>query len=168
MMMNLTFNEVAKYEPGIIRDLLFSCYEQILDNDLQEQFRQFDQDVFENLGTVGACTFITTIGRQIIGMGSYDPRQAPELGIIGHNCILPEQQGNGYGKRQILEIIRRLKFRHIKRATVTTSEHPFFKPACAMYLACGFSELERKQENPQNMYKKIHYEMELGVIVKEC
>ena len=141
--MNLIFNEVAKYEPGIIRDLLFASYARILDDGLQEQFLQFDRDVFENLGTVGACTFITTLGRQIIGMASYDPRQAPELGIIGHNCILPEQQGRGYGKQQILEIIRRLKLRYIKRATATTSEHPFFKPACRMYLSCGFDEVEK-------------------------
>ena len=158
---NLTFNEVAKYESGIIRDLLFACYEQILDDGLQEQFLQFDRDVFENLGTVGACTFITTLDRQIIGMASYDPRQAPELGIIGHNCILSENQGKGYGKQQILEIIRRIKSRRIKRIAVTTSEHPFFEPACRMYLSCGFAEVERKQEHLDDLHKKIHYEMEL-------
>jgi GNAT superfamily N-acetyltransferase len=161
MTSNLIFNEVAKYESGIIRDLLFTCYEQILDDGLQEQFRQFDRNVFENLGTVGACSFITTLGRQIIGMASYDPRKSPELGIIGHNCILPEQQERGYGKQQVLETIRRLKLRNIKRATVTTSEHPFFKPARAMYLSCGFLEIEKKREHPRDQYKKIHYEMEL-------
>ena len=155
MTTDLTFNEIAKYEPGIICDLLFACYEQILDDGLQEQFLQFDRDVFENLGTVGACTFITALGRQIIGMASYDPRQAPELGIIGHNCILPEQQGKGYGKQQILEIIRRLKLRHIRRATAMTSEHPFFTPACRMYLSCGFAEVEREQEYSNDHHKKI-------------
>ena len=134
-MMDHTFNEVAKYEPGIIRDLLFACYEQILDDELREKFLQFDRDVFENLGTVGACTFITTLNRQIIGMASYNPRQVPELGIIGHNCILPEQQGNGYGKRQILEVIRRLKLLGVRRISVSTSEHPFFEPAWKMYLS---------------------------------
>lgn len=160
-MMNLIFNEVAKYEPGIICDLLFASYAEILDEYLQEQFRQFDRDVFENLGTVGACTFITTLGREIIGMASYDPRQAPEQGMIGHNCILPEHQGNGYGKQQVLEVIRRLKSRHVKHIIVTTAEHPFFEPACRMYLSCGFIEFERKKKRPQDLYKSIYYGMEL-------
>jgi GNAT superfamily N-acetyltransferase len=162
MEMNLIFNEVAKYEAGIIRDLLFASYADILDEDLQWQFRQFDRDVFENLGTVGACTFITTLDREIIGMASYDPRQAPELGIIGHNCILPEHQGKGYGRQQILEIIRRLKSRYVRHIAAVTSEHPFFKPACRMYLSCGFAEVEKKREHPHGLYKKINYEMELS------
>lgn len=161
MAMNLTFNEIAKYEPGIIRDLLFASYAEILDQDLQEQFRQFDREVFENPDTVGACTFITTIDSDIIGMASYDPRQAPKMGIIGHNCILPEHQEKGYGRQQILEIIRRLKARHIRRAAVTTSKHPFFGPACRMYLSCGFSELENKRKNPKDRYKTVYFEMDL-------
>jgi GNAT superfamily N-acetyltransferase len=161
MAINLIFNEIAKYEPGIIRDLLFASYAEILDQDLQEQFRQFDREVFENPGTVGACTFITTSGSDIVGMVSFDPRHAPELGIIGHNCILPDHQGKGFGKQQIIEILRRLKVRHIKRATVTTSENPFFEPARRMYLSCGFIETERKQKQPQDIYKIIYYEMNL-------
>jgi len=158
----LIFNEVAKYEVGIIRELMFASYAEILDEDLQEQFRQFDREVFENLGTIGACTFITTLDREIIGMSSYDPRQAPELGIVGHNCILPEHRGNGYGKQQVLEIVRRLKSRCIKRVAVTTSEHPFFDPARAMYRSCGFAEVEKKREYSHDLHKKIHYEMELS------
>ena len=162
MTTDITFNEVAKYEPGLICDLLFAGYAEILDDDLREQFRQFDRDVFENLGTIGACTFITTLGRGIAGMASYDPRQAPGLGIIGHNCILPKHQRNGYGKLQILEIIRRLKSRDIKRMVAMTSEHPFFKPACRMYLSCGFIELQKKRKQPQDLYETIYYEMDLS------
>ena len=159
--MNLTFNETSKYEPGIIRDLLFTSYAEILDKDLQEQFRRFDSEVFENPDTVGACTFITTSGSDIIGMASYDPRPAPELAIIGHNCILPNHQGKGYGKQQIHEILRRLKARHIRHAAVTTSERSFFKPARLMYQSCGFTELKRERKNPNDTHKTIYYEMDL-------
>jgi GNAT superfamily N-acetyltransferase len=158
---DLIFNKVAKYEPGVIRDLLFASYAEILDDYLRNQFRTFDRDVFENPDTVGACTFITTLGKEIVGMASYDPRQAPELGIIGHNCVLPEQQGNGYGKQQVIEIIRRLKLMHVRRIIVTTAEHPFFEPACRMYLSCGFVEFDRKKKHPQDLYKSIFYGMEL-------
>ena len=161
MATNLTFNEIVKYEHGIICDLLFASYAEILDKDLREQFQQFDKDVFENTDTVGACTFITTLNSDIIGMASYDPRQAPELGIIGHNCILPEYQKNGYGKQQILEIIRRLRSRAVTRAVLSTSEHPFFGPARKMYLSCGFVEFETKRDHPQDLYRTIHYKMKL-------
>lgn len=162
MATDITFNEIAKYEPGIIADLLLASYAKVLDRDLREKFRQFDHDAFENLGTIGACTFIATLGTEIIGMASYDPRRAPELGRIGHNCILPENQGKGYGKQQILEIIRRLKSRHIRRIEATTSEHPFFKPACRMYLSCGFAECRRKLKHPHDLHETIYYEMELS------
>ena len=104
--MNLIFTQSTKFKLGIIRRLLTTCYADILDRKLIEQFEQFDRDVFENPGTVGACTFVTALGPDVVGMASYDPRQAPEQGLIGHNCILPEYQRKGYGKRQILEVIR--------------------------------------------------------------
>lgn len=157
----LTFNEITQHKSGIICDLLSASYAQILNQNLQDQFRQFDRDVFENPDTVGACTFITTLDSELTGMASFDPRQAPELGIIGHNCILPGHQRNGYGKQQILEIIRRLKIRDIKRATVTTLENPFFIPAHRMYLSCGFTELKTERKNPNDTYKTIYYEMKL-------
>ena len=148
--MGLIFTQSSEYKSGSIYRLLSICYAGILDDELNEQFRQFDREVFENVETVGACTFITTLNSDIIGMASYDPRQAPKLGIIGHNCILPENQKKGYGKQQILEVIKRLKLRDIIRATVSTSEHPFFEPARKMYLSCGFTELKRKRKCPKD------------------
>lgn len=159
---NLIFNEVKKYEPGTIFRLLSECHVEILDQQLQDKLRQFDCEVFENPETVGKCTFVTTLGTDIVGMASYDPRQAPELGKIGYNCILPGHQKKGYGKRQVLEMLRRLRKFGVRRVAVFTSEHPFFEPARKMYLSCGFSELDRQQKEPQDIYKIIHYEMELS------
>ena len=160
-MTGLIFNKIDKYEPGIICRLLSLSYEEILDRQLQQQFEQFDKDVSDNPDTVGACTFITTLGSEIIGMASYDPRQAPEQAIMGHNCVLPRYRQNGYGRQQILEIIRRLKLKGVSRILVSTSEHPFFEPAQKIYLSCGFTEVERKEEQPQDQYKTIYYELKL-------
>ena len=159
--MSLIFSQCTEYESGIICRLLSVCYVGIMDRELTEQFQQFDREIFENPATVGACTLITTLSSDIVGMASYDPRQAPMLGIIGHNCILPKHQKKGYGKQQILEVIKRLKSRGIIRVTVSTSEHPFFEPACKMYLSCGFTELERKRKRPKDLYRTIYYGMEL-------
>lgn len=160
-MMNLKFIQSTKYKPGMICRLLTTCYANILDQKLTDQIRRFDRDVFENPDTVGVCTFITTLNSDVIGMASYDPRQAPERGIIGHNCILPEHQRRGYGKQQILEVVKRLRSRAIRRVVVSTTEHPFFEPARKMYLSCGFIESERKREHSQDLYRKIYYEKEL-------
>jgi len=162
MAISLIFNETENYEPRTIFGLLCASYAEILNMDLEKQFRQFGQGIFEHPDTVGACTFITTLGSEIVGMASYDPRQAPILGIIGHNCILPEYQRKGYGKQQILEVIRRLKSKDVARAIVSTSEQPFFEPAHKMYLSCGFTELERKLKYPHDFYRTIYYGMELG------
>jgi GNAT superfamily N-acetyltransferase len=164
-MISLIFTQSTRYEPGIIYRLLSTCYADILDKELAGKLRQFDQEVFEHPDTVGACTFVTILNSDIIGMASYDPRQAPELGIIGHNCILPEHRRKGYGKQQIVEVIRRLRSRAVRCAVVSTSEHPFFEPARKMYLSCGFAESQRKRECPQDLYRTIYYGMEL---TNEC
>ncbi|MBN2181833.1 MAG: GNAT family N-acetyltransferase [Sedimentisphaerales bacterium] len=159
--MNLKFNDTSEYKSGAICSLLAESYAEIIDQKLKEQFLQFDREVFEKPETVGACTFIAALGADVIGMASYDPRRAPELGIIGHNCILPKYRRKGYGRQQILEIIRRLKAIGVRLVAVSTSEHSFFMPARKMYLSCGFSELEKRQKNPHDVYERIYYEIKL-------
>lgn len=161
MASNLIFNEVTKYKPGTVYRLLSDCYVEILDQQLQDQFQKFDQAVFLYPETVGNCTFITTLDSEIAGMASYDPRQAPELGIIGHNCVLPEHRRKGYGKQQIQEVVRRLKMTGVRRVCVSTSEHSFFEPARRMYLSCGFFESAMQRKDPEDMYKTVYYEIEL-------
>jgi GNAT superfamily N-acetyltransferase len=157
----LIFNKIDEYEPGIICRLLSLSYEEMLDKQLKRQFQQFDKNVFDNPDTIGACTFITSLDADIAGMASYDPRQAPKQATIGHNCVLPQYRRNGYGRQQILEIIKRLKLRNVSRILVSTSEHPFFEPAQIIYHSCGFTELERKKRQPRDKYKTIYYELKL-------
>nr|AQS28971.1 hypothetical protein [uncultured archaeon] len=94
-------------------------------------------------------------------MGSYDPRQGPEFGIIGDNCILPKFRGNGYGKKQIEEILKRFRERKFRNARVSTSEHPFFISAQKMYPSIGFNETRRFKKKPDSKYRDIEYEMKL-------
>ena len=155
MMEIITFTPITEHEPGIIFSLLSQSYAPIWNDKLEETMRKFDREVFENPDTVGACTFITYLDGRAIGMASYDPRGGPESAIIGHNCILPDYQGRGFGCRQIAEIIRCLKARHFVKVTVTTSDHPFFIPAQKMYQACGF------QQRPDSECQTIKYGLEL-------
>ncbi|MBC8481766.1 MAG: GNAT family N-acetyltransferase [Planctomycetes bacterium] len=157
----LKFKQIAEYEPGIIFSLLKKSYEKVWNDKLEQSLRDSDKEVFENPDTVGACIFISTLNGKAVGMASWDPRQGPEVGIIGHSCVLPEFQGRGFGKEQINEILRRFKLNGFAKVLVTTGEEPFFKPARKMYLSCGFKETKRYDSCYNPPYKSIDYEIEL-------
>ena len=161
----LTFEPIIHYQVGTVASLLLQSYAELLSDPLwegeQERFIQADSEVFANPDTVGKCIFATCLRDALIGFASFDPRQKPELGIIGYNCILPEFRGNGYGKQQILEVLSRFKSRGIRKAVVSKSEHPFFLPAQRMYLSCGFQENKRYVGGPDPRYRLIEYERDL-------
>ena len=122
---------------------------------LQEKIRQFDGDVTAHPETVGACTFIACLHGKPIGMASFDPRQHPERGIIGWNCVVPAYQGKGFGTRQILELLRLFRELGFRRAWVTTADEEFFVPAQRTYEACGFVRVRKTEAS------NIEYEFEL-------
>ena len=132
MSSGLQFTSPTEPEPGTVFALLSRSWRPLWNPELEDNLRRFDREVYESPETVGACTFITCLGDQPIGMASYDPRQGPERGIIGYNCIVPVHQRKGYGRRQIREILRIFRRRHIRKAWVTTSEAEFFIPAQGM------------------------------------
>ncbi|MHC4124608.1 MAG: GNAT family N-acetyltransferase, partial [Planctomycetota bacterium] len=94
----LKFEPITKYDKGFVFSLLSQSFAELWNDELEEKIKQFDREVFENPDTVGACTFISTLNGEAMGMASWDPRQGPEVGIIGYNCILPEYQSRGFGK----------------------------------------------------------------------
>ena len=164
----LTFDSITKQNTGTIAALLMESYEELLSTgqqfwqDQKESWVRFDAEAFDNLTTIGQCIFITHLNGDTIGFSSFDPRCGPSFGIIGHNCILPKFRGQGFGKNQIYETLRRLRLRSIRKAIVSTSEHPFFIPAQKMYLSCGFQVTKRYPGEPQLAYQIIEYEMILS------
>ena len=157
----LLFHPAGRYEPGTVHSILASCYADILDSAFESRLREFDRDVFENPDTVGVCTLISSVDSDIVGLVSYDPRQGPHVGIIGHNGILPAYQQKGYGTQQIMEILRIFRARGFDQARVSTSEHPFFRPARRMYEACGFRECRSTEGSDKGPYRVIYYERSL-------
>jgi RimJ/RimL family protein N-acetyltransferase len=163
----IIFTSISQHKAGTIAFLLHQTYAEILITDQRywegetRNWTQFDREVFENPETVGKCVFVTCLNDDAIGFASFDPRQKPELGIIGHNCILPGFRGKGYGKQQIHETLDRMRAIGMRRAVVSTSEHPFFLPAQRMYLACGFQEKLRYRGGPDPRYRVIEFERDL-------
>ncbi|MFX1572628.1 MAG: GNAT family N-acetyltransferase [Promethearchaeota archaeon] len=164
--MVLAFKEFTAYKEGLIYSLLKRSYEELtaempdLASKWQQEWKIYDKKIFQFPKTIGASGFITMYNEKIIGFGSYDLRQGPELGIVGHNCILPEYRGNGFGKAQILKIISIFKELGVKKVKVTTGEHPFFSLAQKMYDSCGFKETCRY--NSQDLeFRQIDYILEI-------
>ena len=128
--MKLRFTPPLDQQPGLIASMLKQSYADLVEFDQEHwgpevsKWEQFDREVFENPKTVGSCVFLSWSDDQLVGFGSYDPRQKPEFGIVGHNCVLPAFRGRGFGKEQIREILRRFRSKGIKRAKVMTNEHP--------------------------------------------
>jgi GNAT superfamily N-acetyltransferase len=162
MAARLLFRPAVQYEPGTVCSILASCYAGILDPAFENRLREFDRDVFRNADTIGRCALITSVDNDIVGLVSYDPRQGPHFGIIGHNGILPPYRGRGYGTRQIMEVLRIFRARGFDRARVSTSEHPFFGPARRMYEACGFRECRSAEPSSEDRCRIICYEMSLA------
>ncbi len=166
MAKQLTFEPITSHKPGIIERLLAESFAGMATTEAEQEkcrlkWREADRETFENPETVGQCTFVTCLGGEPIGAGSFDPRGAPEVGMIGINCILPAYCGRGFGKQQLQEILWRLQALGIRKAVVTTGEHAFFAPAQRMYLSCGFHETRRFQKYEQFQWQVIEYEKEL-------
>ena len=154
----LIFRPITEHNPGTIFSLLRDSYAPIWNERLEANFRRADRETFANPDTIGLYSFITCLDDEPIGFACYDPRPGPDLAIIGHNCILPRFQRQGFGSQQLAEIIRRLRERGFRKVTVTTSDHPFFVPAQKMYSACGFRELRRFGQQPD---QTIEYQLDL-------
>jgi GNAT superfamily N-acetyltransferase len=159
----LEFRPITEHEPGILASLLERSYAEIASADVRflenerSKWLAFDTEAFGNPDTVGRCVFITCLNGTPIGFGSFDPRQGPEMGVIGHNCILPEYRGRGFGKAQIQEIVRRMRALGIRNAVVTTGESRLFAPAQRMYELCGFRETRRYVQSPDDGFRLIEY-----------
>jgi len=163
----IEFTSFRQHPKGLLISLLSQSYADYFQYDperrgvWQKDWAAYDRDVFQYPDTIGSCGFVTCLGDRAIGFASWDPRQLPDIGIIGHNCILPALRGNSYGKRQVVNVLDIFKEKGCRTACVTTGEHFFFRPAQRMYLSCGFREVKHSYADPQGTFGTIDYELSL-------
>lgn len=122
--------------------------------DEKQKWDNFDKLVFDYPETIGKCLFVTWENNKIVGLASWDPRS----GEIGQNCVLPAFRNRGLGRKQMEEVIKRLKELPLSKAMVTTSQHPFFKPALKMYKSMGFIVINRRKGGPDPRYGLVDLE----------
>ena len=142
----IDYKGIADFKPGLIEKILKTCYRQLIEffpNEKDRFYRQWeneDKEAFINQDTIGNSILFTCIDNNPIGYFSWDNRQYP-VGLVGQNCILPEFQGQGYGKRQIEYIVKIFQDRGYKEIKAITGDHKFFISAQKMYISCEFQEI---------------------------
>ncbi len=162
--MDISFIRFSEFKKGILYQQLVDAYS--FDLKWQEKFAdewlKYDSFIYDNLRSTNNCGFITVLDGNPIGHISWDPRKLPEYVEIGHNCIIGKYKGNGYGKLQLEEAIKRIKkYENIKKIIVTSNEKLI--PAQHNYKSCGFVEKVRRsnKETPFSG-EYIDYEIILG------
>jgi|WetSurSiteA1Bulk_404760.scaffolds.fasta_scaffold121065_1 hypothetical protein len=152
----IDFKEINNFKPGLIEQLLKICYKGLIDyfpNEKQRLFCQWekeDSDAFNNLDTIGRHVKFSCLDNNPIGYLSWDDRQYP-IGIVGQNCIIPNYQGHGYGKKQIELIIKIFQDKKFKEIKAITGDHDFFISAQKIYINCGFHEHNKSKGDLFNL-----------------
>ena len=138
--MNIHFAKFSNYNRGLVADLLSDAY--AFDDKYMniDQFRESDDFWFDNLDIADRCGFVTTLGSEVIGFISWDPRNMPAYAIIGDNCIVTKHKGEGYGKLQLQEAVNRIAENGAKKIFVSTNID--LVPAQRMYESVGFVKLD--------------------------
>jgi len=159
----LKFTQFNHHQPGLLFEMLmdsYASYPEIVKIE-HESWKEFDASVFASMDTIGKCGFVSCLEEKAIGFASWDPRNHPDLVIIGHNCVLPEYRNRGFGCLQVLEMLKRFKKMGFKRAKVSTGSVSFFLPAQKMYSSSGFYEAGREPHKHIPNFEVIYYAKEL-------
>ena len=158
----IKFKTIENFKPGLIQSLLKKSYAGFIDcfpNDKEKFYKQWEQedcDAFNNPQTIGKYLFFVCLNDLPVGFCSWDDRQSP-VGIIGQNCVLPQYQRQGYGRKQIELIIKMFTDKKFKEIRVITGEHEFFIPAQRIYKKLGFKERQRINGNLFNRVEFYKY-----------
>jgi len=168
----ITFSAMTVERRGLLADLLHASYAPLVADEsgywseVTRKFTDFDDEVFNNLETVGRCVLLTKWDEAVVGFASFDPRSCPDHGVVGHNCVLPAYQRQGVGRRQIKEILSRFERMGARKAVVSTDGHPFFLPARRTYESCGFRESRRYAGGPDPRYSMIQLVKDLAPVTQ--
>ena len=102
---------------------------------------------------------MTVLGGEPIGFVSWHPSKVHKSAEVGHNCISTKYKGNGYGKLQMREAVRRIIEQGAKKITVWTNER--LVPAQRTYESAGFQFVENSEETicPEYAGQRIHDEI---------
>lgn len=140
----IEFKKISDYPKGTLYNQLkdaYSFHPECLKN-WGKSWEEYDDFFYNNLEIADKYGFISVLNGIPIGHISWDPRSRPKA-IIGHNCILTKYKGNGYGKKQLEEAIKRIKADHFHKIIVTTNEITY--SAQKNYESVGMKKVNRRE-----------------------
>lgn len=160
----IEFKKISEFPSGTLYHQLVDAYSFCTDcrKNWDKMWREYDEFFYKNLDSVAdKYGFVTVVDGVVVGHISWDPRNRPEYVLIGHNCILSDFKGNGYGKIQLQEAIRRIKQYQVKKITVVTNK--ITVSAQKNYESVGFKKVtERLNKEFPFAGNYIDYEMILN------
>ena len=154
---------MAEFPRGILKNQLMNAYsfDQRWPDLFKSDWQEYDDFFFENEKILSSCGFVTCLNGKPIGHISCDPRNAPGYVIIGHNCILTEYKGNGYGKKQLSEAVRRIiESQNPERIIVSTNDRLIAK---YNYESEGFKLVRREANTDISAFSGDYLYYELNV-----
>ena len=109
--MDIEFRKITEFPRGTLAILLKDGYsfEPRFEGYWQSQWKEFDDFFYDNPRIAEFSGFMTVLDGEPIGFVSWNPTNLPESTEVGHNCIATKYKGNGYGKLQMQEAVRRIK-----------------------------------------------------------
>lgn len=124
---------------------------------------EFDNFVYDNLGFMDKCGFVTVLEKLPIGFVSWDPRKLPESMEIGHNCIIGKHKGYGHGSWQIKKALEIMAEKKPSRILVKTGNTDFFESARKMYLSAGFITTDVCKTDNLSVPEVVEFSLKLGI-----
>lgn len=168
--MDIEFQPITAFPRGTLMALLRDGYafEPCFERDWLPQWREFDDFFYDHPSIADSCGFMTVLNGKPIGFVTWNPTRMPEVIEVGHSCVATACKGNGYGRRQMREAVRRMKTRGPKKIIVCTNE--VCVPAQRTYESAGFRFVEKAEESFCSAYagQRIHYEIVVENIEKQA
>lgn len=152
----IQFETVSAFPRGTLYKLLHDGYsfDARYEQSCASDWRAFDDFFFDNPQIADKCGFVTTVDGKAVGFVSWDPRKIPESVEIGHNCVASKHKGNGYGRIQMQEAVRRILQHEVRKIIVTTNDDLI--PAQRMYESAGFVLAQRRGNPDSRSFVREH------------
>lgn len=162
--MCIEFRKISHFDREILYQLLVDAYsfDEKCRQCWDKEWKEFEDFFFDNLEIADKYGFITVLNGEPIGHISWDPRNRPKYVEIGHNCIATKYKGKGYGRKQLIEAVRRIRqYDNLQKIIVTTNE--LLVPAQKNYERVGFELVQRRKNYDRAAFSGdfMDYEMKL-------
>ena len=148
----LSFRKLTDFGRGIMYGILKDAYSfdarcaQCWDGN----WRETDDFFFDHPEIAEKYGFATCFRGEPIGFICWDPMNRPEYVEIGHNAIRTAYKGNGFGKAQLAEALRRIReYDGLKEIRVRTNSNLI---APRNYESVGFVLYDRKANQGETAF----------------